>query len=98
MVESLRKLENRGIKIARVNSILLTKSVNIQLFTLILYDVIVRCYRIRFSVLSPFIAKSMLIVNSMLIIEVLLKCICNKFFNQYFPIVKIISTNTVTAS
>ena len=39
MVEFLRKLENRVIKIVRVNSILLTKSINLQLITLILYGV-----------------------------------------------------------
>ena len=39
MVEFLRKFENRDIKIARVNSILTTKSINLQLFTLILYGV-----------------------------------------------------------
>ena len=39
MVEFLRKFENRGIKIARVNSILLTKSMNLQWFTLIFYGV-----------------------------------------------------------
>ena len=38
-VEFLRKFENRGIKIARVNSILITKFVDFQLFTLILYGV-----------------------------------------------------------
>ena len=35
----LWKFENRGIKIARVNSILTTKYINLQLFTLILYGV-----------------------------------------------------------
>ena len=39
MVEFLRKFENRNIKIGRVNLILLTKSINLQLFTLILYCV-----------------------------------------------------------
>ena len=33
MVEFLRKFENRSIKIARVNSILITKSMDLQLFT-----------------------------------------------------------------
>ena len=33
MVELLRKFENRGIKIVRVISILITKSSNLQLFT-----------------------------------------------------------------
>ena len=37
MIEFLKKNENRGIKIARVTSILITKSINSQLFTLILY-------------------------------------------------------------
>ena len=39
IVEFLRKFENRGIKIARVNSILIPKSLNFQLFSLILYCV-----------------------------------------------------------
>ena len=36
MIKFLRKFENRSIKIARVSSILITKSINLQLFTLIL--------------------------------------------------------------
>ena len=43
MAEFLRKFYNRNIKIARVNSILITKSINLQLFTSILYGVGVRC-------------------------------------------------------
>ena len=39
MAEFLKKNENFGIKIARVNSILITKSINLQLFTLILHGV-----------------------------------------------------------
>ena len=39
MIEFLRKFENRDIKIARVNSILITKSINLQLFIFILYSV-----------------------------------------------------------
>ena len=39
MDEFLKKFENRCIKIARVNLILITKSINLQLFTLILYGV-----------------------------------------------------------
>ena len=39
MVEFSKKFENRDIKIARVNSILITKSINLQLITLILYGV-----------------------------------------------------------
>ena len=39
IVEFLIKFENLGIKIARVNTILITKSLNLQLFTLILYGV-----------------------------------------------------------
>ena len=58
IIEFLRKFENRGIKIARVNSIFITKFINLQLFTLILYSVGVRCDRRRFSVLSPFMEKS----------------------------------------
>ena len=34
---NLRKFENRDIKIFRVNSILISKSINLQLFTLILF-------------------------------------------------------------
>ena len=37
MVEFLGKYENRDIKIASVNWIFITKSINLQLFTLILY-------------------------------------------------------------
>ena len=40
IVQFLGKYENRGIKIIRVNSILITKSINLQLFTLILYAVV----------------------------------------------------------
>ena len=36
MVVFLRKFENRDIKIARVNSIIITKSISFQLFTLII--------------------------------------------------------------
>ena len=54
MIEFLRKFENRGIKIAGVKSILITKSINVQLFTLILYGVGVRCDRRRFSVHSVY--------------------------------------------
>ena len=39
MVEFLRKFENHGIKIALVNTILIPKSIDSQLFTLILYGV-----------------------------------------------------------
>ena len=39
MVEFLCKFKDRGIKIGRVNFILITKSINLQLFTLILYGV-----------------------------------------------------------
>ena len=34
-----QKIDYRGIKIAEVNSILITKPINLQLFTLILYGV-----------------------------------------------------------
>ena len=39
MSEFLKKMYNRAIKIARVTSVLITKSMNLQLFTLILYGV-----------------------------------------------------------
>ena len=54
MVEFFKKIENCTIKIARVNSILITKSINLQFFTLILPSAWVRCDWRRFSVLSPF--------------------------------------------
>ena len=38
MMKFLRKFVNRGIKMAQVNSILTTKSIKLQLFTLILYS------------------------------------------------------------
>ena len=56
MVEILGKFESHVIKIARVKSILLTKSIN---FFLILSCVGVRCDGGPFSVHSPFIEKSM---------------------------------------
>ena len=61
MIEFDTKFDNRCIKIAQVNSILITKSINLQLFTLILYCFGVRCDHGRFSVLSPFIEKSMIV-------------------------------------
>ena len=39
MVEFLRIFENRGIKIVQVNLILITKCIDFQSFTLILYGV-----------------------------------------------------------
>ena len=39
IVEFIKKIENRGIKISRVHSIDITKSNNLQLFTLISYGV-----------------------------------------------------------
>ena len=60
MVEFLRKFENRGIKIARDNSISITKSINLPLFTLILFGIWVRCDRRRFSVLCPLIETSVI--------------------------------------
>ena len=61
MIEFLKKFEKCGIKTGRVNSILITKSINlyIQLFSVILYGVGARCDRSQFSVLKPFIEKSM---------------------------------------
>ena len=43
IVGFLRKFENRGIKIARVNPILITKYMNLQLYSLILYNAGARC-------------------------------------------------------
>ena len=44
ILEFLRKFENGGIKIAWAKSILISKSINLQLFTLILHTVLeVRC-------------------------------------------------------
>ena len=60
MFEFLKKFVNCGTKIARVNSNFITKSINLQLFTLILNGAGVRCDRRRFSVFSPFIEKSMI--------------------------------------
>ena len=60
MIEFLRKFENRSIKIARVNSILITKFTNLELLTYILYGFWVCCDLRRFSLLSPFIEKSMI--------------------------------------
>ena len=55
MIGFLRKFDNRGIKIARVNSFLITKFINLQLFAFILYGVEVRCD--PFSEFSQFIEK-----------------------------------------
>ena len=43
MVEFLRKFENSGIKIGRVSLLLITKSIDLHIFTLILFGVGVRC-------------------------------------------------------
>ena len=59
MIKFLRKFENRGIKIAQVNSIL-TKSINLQLFTIILQGIGVRCDRRQISEHILFTEKSML--------------------------------------
>ena len=59
MIEFLRKFVNPEIKIARVNTILITKSVNLQFFTLFVYGVGVRCDLRPFYVHSPVIEKSM---------------------------------------
>ena len=55
MFEFLRKFESHGIKIARVTSIRITKSINLRYW----YDVGLRYDRGRFSVQRPFIEKSM---------------------------------------
>ena len=54
MIEFFSKFENRGIKITGVNSIIITKYINLRLFTVIVYGVGVRCDRRRVSLLSPF--------------------------------------------
>ena len=46
-------------KSARVNLILITKYINLQLFTLFLYGFGVRFDHMQFAVLSPFTEKSM---------------------------------------
>ena len=58
MIEFPRKFKNPGIKIVRVIPILIFKSINLQLFALILYGVGVRCDRRRFFLLSLLIEKS----------------------------------------
>ena len=66
MIEFLRKFENHDIKITRVNSIIIIKSINLQLFTLFFYGVGVRRDRRdinrkvdagRFYVVSRFVAN-----------------------------------------
>ena len=52
MIKFLTIVEDHSIKITRVNFILITKSLNLQLFTLILYGFGVRYDLRRFSVLS----------------------------------------------
>ena len=44
MIEILRKFENPGDKIARVNSILITKYIDVELFNLILFAVVASCH------------------------------------------------------
>ena len=62
MVEFLKKFENCSIKIARVNSILMTKSINLLLFTLILDGFGWRCDVDIFKLTASFqsIDKSMI--------------------------------------
>ena len=64
MIEFLRKFENRDIKIALVNSILIAKSINT-----VIYFNFVRFEGLlfkRFSVLSPFIEKSVVLQISLI--------------------------------
>ena len=65
MIEFLRNFENLCFKIARVNLILITKSINLQLFSLILYGFVFRCDLRRFSLLNPFIEKSVVVPITM---------------------------------
>ena len=60
MVEFIWKSDSRGIKIARVNSIRITKSIDLLRICKVL-TVEVRCDRGRYSVHSPFTEKSMLV-------------------------------------
>ena len=50
IIEFLSKFEYLSIKIARVNSNLITKPINLLLFALILYGFGVRCDLMQFSV------------------------------------------------
>ena len=75
MIEFLKKCENRGIKIARLNSILITKFINLQLFSLILYGVGVRCDRRRLPVLSLLIEKSMFEVYKVCDLSYISSCV-----------------------
>ena len=63
MVEFLTIFENRGIKIATVDyhkMMIMTKSINLEFFSLILYRVGVRFDQRRFSANCPFIEKTMI--------------------------------------
>ena len=69
IIEFLRKFENCGIQITWVDAILIKNCINLQLFPFILQDVGVRRDRIRYSVHSPFIEKSMVIVYTLFVCE-----------------------------
>ena len=60
MVEFIRKFENCGIKIAGVNSILTTKSINLLYFCTVLGSVVIES---DFQCNSPFIEKSIKSLN-----------------------------------
>ena len=84
MIEFLRKFENRGIKITRVNST--SESINLQVFTLILYGVGVRCDRRPFSLLSPFIEKSIVIpINISHLIKKIVFLFVELWIHIHFP-------------
>ena len=98
LLSNLRKFGNHGIKIALVNQILITKSINSELFTLILYMLGVRCdvdiFKLT-AVLSPLIEKSITLIYLKLarISIVSLNCssksdiyffILNEVFNAYY--------------
>ena len=57
LIEFPPKIDNRGIKIARVNSIRITKSINLLQFCTVLGSFVIEG---DFRVHSPFIQKSML--------------------------------------
>ena len=84
MIEFLRKFENRGIKMFPGNSILITNSIDLHLFALLLYGVVVRCDRRRFSVLSPLIKKSVAKAIVRPLIVTLFACIYTDFTALHF--------------
>ena len=79
MAEFLRKFKNRGIKITWINSILITKSINLQLFPLILYGAGFRCDVDIFKLT----ASAQSIYRGIIYTLTLLKC--NEFILHFPP-------------